>query len=111
MSRVYTGVNNPFYGKKHSEETKTKWRLKRSGENNSNYGRLKQNVGYKQLHAWLRENLPRPDFCQICEINLPKEVANITDLYNRDFINWQWLCYSCHDVFDDTINNLKCDKK
>ena len=35
----YTGENNPFYGKKHSEESKRRISEARKGENNPFYGR------------------------------------------------------------------------
>ena len=50
-SLFYRGENNPFYGKKHSEETKDKMRRShpnRFGKNNSHWngGRCKLSTGY-----------------------------------------------------------------
>ena len=52
------------------------------------------------LHEWIRYNLPQPEFCQICQQKPPYDLANITGIYNRDFINWLYLCRGCHMRFD-----------
>ena len=68
----------------------------------------KSGVSYKGLHQWMRRNLLKPDLCQICIIKPPYDVACVTGVYNRDFINWRWLCRRCHLRSDNRIKlNLK----
>lgn len=33
----------------------------------------------------------------------PKDLANITGIYNRDFRNWRYMCRKCHIEFDNII--------
>jgi len=63
------------------------------------------NVSYKGLHKWVHSNLVKPDLCQECKQAPPYDVAN-TGIYNRDFINWKWLCRKCHFHSDGRYNNL-----
>lgn len=53
-------------------------------------------VGYKTLHQWVRRYKPVPEFCVKCEVNPPKEVANVSGKYLRDLNDYEWLCVSCH---------------
>jgi hypothetical protein len=57
-------------------------------------------VSYKGLHQWMRRHIPKPDFCQSCKIEPPRDMANVTGIYNREPVNWKWLCRSCHKLFD-----------
>lgn len=41
LSKLFTGENNPFYGKTHSELLKKKWSESKKGENNPMYGKPK----------------------------------------------------------------------
>lgn len=106
-----SGPNNPFYGKKHTEETKKKlklaWqsqarRLKTSlgqmGINNSFW--KGDNVKSVGLHRWVRRHLPEPDKCQICNKEPPYDLANISGKYKRSLDDWQWLCRRCHMLSD-----------
>ena len=122
-----TGVNNPFYGRRHSEEsrkkmsdalrgkprkrghhhseeTKEKIRQTRLGEKNWMW--KGDDVGYKVLHKWVRRYLPRPEFCVICKNVRPYEVANISGKYLRDLTDWQWLCRKCHMTSDGRLEKL-----
>ena len=54
------------------------------------------------LHIWIRKNKPKPEFCEICKINLPRDVANISGEYRRDISDFMWLCKKCHQVVDKT---------
>ena len=92
-----------WLGKHHTEETKEKIRSKlgiQTGKNNRHYGKLKEDVGYKGLHRWIRMYLPKPEFCEICHIKSPRDCANITGKYSREFDDWHWLCRSCHKMLD-----------
>lgn len=81
-------------GKKHTEETKRKMSLVQRSENNANWKGDK--VGYKSLHEWVRRYLPKPKLCKDCKLVKPFEVANISQKYKRDLVDWEWLCRKCH---------------
>lgn len=96
--------------KRLSEEHKKKLSMKLKGKNSSekHYLWKGDQVKYNSLHTWIRKYLQRPDLCQMCNKNEPKEVANITGTYNREFKNWKWYCHKCHKLFDNIIErNLK----
>ena len=67
-------------------------------------------VGYRALHSWIRRNKLKPDYCEICHILPPKQVANISGKYERNINDFQWLCIKCHLIKDGTINNLNHNK-
>lgn len=73
------------------------------------------NVGYKALHQWLNRNHPKPDLCEECGVNPPYDLANITGIYDRDLINWKYICRKCHMIIDNRIEkakkNLRFDHK
>lgn len=92
------GEKNPMFGKKHKPETIMKMKLIKQKENNPLW--KGDNVGYKGLHIWIKNNLPKPELCKICNIVKPYDLANITGIYNRDLKNWLWLCRSCHMKID-----------
>lgn len=83
-----------------SEETKNKLR----GKNN---GMWKEDITYKPLHQWIRNNLPISKLCQYCKKVPPYDAANITGIYNRDFKNWKYLCRLCHMESDGRLEKLK----
>ena len=91
--------------KRFSEISKQKMRLAKLGENNPKWKGDK--IKNRQLHQWVRSRLPEPEFCEICKIKSPFDLANITGLYTRDLSNWQYLCRSCHIHSDGRIGNLK----
>jgi hypothetical protein len=65
-------------------------------------------VGYRQLHAWVVKNLPMPELCEKCKQVTPYDLANITGIYTRAFKNWKYLCRRCHMISDGRMkNNLK----
>lgn len=107
--------------RKHSDETKEKMRLSKLGKNNpvyeksinvgENNGKWKgDDVGYKSLHAWVRRHLQEPELCEICHKIPPYDLANTTGIYNRQFINWKYLCRSCHMISDGRLKNLLYNK-
>ena len=57
-------------------------------------------VGKRSLHYWVRRHLPQPELCQICGIKPSEDLANMTDIYNRAYTNWKYLCKQCHGSFD-----------
>jgi protein-arginine kinase activator protein McsA len=66
-------------------------------------------VGIGALTAWIRRNMPKPDLCQACGVNPSWKVKNITGVYNRDFVNWQWLCSKCKTQKAESNGNWKGD--
>jgi hypothetical protein len=121
QSRSKAGENNPFYGRKHSEETLKKMRARKPSEETRK--RMRENakwqygetnsmwkgtdVKYEALHIWVRKHLPKTQTCLVCNKTSPYDIANITGVYNRDFNNWQWLCRRCHMLSDGRMKNLK----
>lgn len=112
--QIFLGENNPFYGKKHSEETRKHWSKIRKGQQTNELHPMwkDNNVKYDGLHKWIRRHFPKPDLCPMCKEIQPREVACITGIYNREFKNWAWLCTKCHKLFDNIIErNLWKNKK
>lgn len=64
-------------------------------------------VGYVALHEWVRSRKPKPLSCEICKINKPYDLANISQEYKRDVNDFEWLCRSCHMTKDKRLENLK----
>jgi len=75
-----------------------------SGE--KHYAWKGDNIGYHALHKWLRKNMPKPEECQGCNKKESLELANITGIYTRDFINYKYLCHKCHHILDGRDSNL-----
>ena len=70
-------------------------------------------VGYHSLHEWVRRHKSKPQFCEICKVKPPIDLAN-RGIYNRDFKNWIWLCRKCHMKKDGRmkkLNNLNRNKR
>jgi hypothetical protein len=126
--------NHWRYGVKHTEESKQKMRKPRSEAfkekcrnrpqtketrekiSKSRLGELNpiwkgDEVGYDALHAWVRRRLPKPKLCQRCNLVKPRDLANVTGNYTRDFENWQYLCRKCHMATDDRLANLRIAHK
>jgi hypothetical protein len=108
-------------GKKLSEETRKKISLATKGSNNPMYGKhhtervkqfisklnTKERVGYSRLHVRIRNKLSKPQFCQMCNIKPPYDVACITNIYEDDLVNWAWYCRSCHKKYDHQLMRIK----
>lgn len=63
-------------------------------------------VGYRSLHAWVKRRLFKPEFCQECNKRKPCDLANISQEYKRDLLDWEWLCRHCHMTKDGRMKNL-----
>ena len=61
------------------------------------------NVGYAGLHAWVRRNKPKPEFCEECGKVPPRDLANISGKYLRDVNDYEWLCRRCHQKSDGRL--------
>ena len=85
---------------------------KHSNENNHMWKGNK--VGYNAIHVWVRKYKPKPKFCEICNLNEPKEVALIKGKeHGRDINLYQWLCLQCHrkkDLIECTKEAWKAGK-
>lgn len=57
---------------------------------------------------WARTHLPKLDLCQICKMNTPCRVNNISGEYKRDLSDWQWLCIQC---FYNTERRIKAQRR
>ena len=57
-------------------------------------------IKYRAIHSWVRKYYPKPRQCEYCGIKDNVDIANITGTYDRDFLNYRWLCRSCHQFFD-----------
>ncbi len=87
-----------------SEEHRHKLAISKLAENNPQWKGSK--VKRTGLHIWVRNHLPEPEKCQICNIAPPYDLANITGKYNRDLENWQYLCRRCHMDSDGRLERL-----
>ena len=95
----------PMIGFKHKQQTKDKLSLMRLNENNPMW--KGDNVGYGAIHAWVKKNKPKPEFCEICKEKTPIDLANISQEYHRNTEDFEWLCRKCHMNKDGRIKNLK----
>ena len=102
-----------MYGKHHSAETRRKMSLVCKGKqaNEKHWAWKGDDVGYSALHNWVRKNLPKPEFCEICNINPAKYLANTTGVYDRNLNHWDYLCGSCHIMHDRMFCNLNPNAK
>lgn len=94
----YACRNFSYVGKKISEETREKLKGKRAGSKAWNW--KGDNVGKCGLHSWIRKQIKKPEFCEICKKNVPIDLASKNHVYKRDFSTWLWLCRSCHRKMD-----------
>lgn len=73
---------------------------------NSNGQRKGKKVGMTGLHNWVRRYKPKPKFCVKCKEKKPYDLANLSQKYKRDIIDYEWLCRSCHMKKDGRMDNL-----
>jgi len=102
------GSRNPMFGRKVSEETRKKMSVSQRNKSQGTRERISvskigeknpmwkgEDVGYEQLHRWVRSRFPKPELCIICKKVPPIDLAN-KGIYTRDLTNWEYLCRSCH---------------
>lgn len=63
-------------------------------------------VKYRGLHEWVERRLPKPDFCERCNLVKPHDLANKSGNYLRDLSDWEWLCRKCHITEDGRLEEL-----
>jgi hypothetical protein len=72
---------------------------------NENHPKCKGgNVGKVAINIRVRKKLPQPELCQECYARPSEDLANTTGIYDRDFVNWKYLCTKCHNKLDQTID-------
>ena len=116
------GKNNPFYGKKHTKETRLKMSLaskgkKKSEEHRKNIAKVTfgeknpswkgNKVGYRALHHWVERNIGKVNYCEHCGLDKKPENkkryfqwANKSHKYLRELTDWIRLCLKCHKKYD-----------
>jgi hypothetical protein len=92
-------------GQKHTSDTRKKMRIK-ARRNEANNRWKGDQVGLQALHIWVKARLPKPELCEECHEKPPEDLANKGE-YNRDLINWEWLCRRCHMIKDGRLERLK----
>lgn len=135
-NKKWTGKNNPFYGKKHTKETKQKNSKANSGENHPFFGKKRPDISermkgknhpnwnpdrnvvyapytakfydkdYRQLIFETNNNGNK--ICPICRKNIIKELHHID--YNKQNDNKEnliFLCISCHRKTNYNRNHWK----
>ena len=103
MSKIQIG-NKYNLGHKMSDNQKKNISIFNSG---SNHGLWKGNaVGYGSLHQWIKTHKPKPQFCEECKIKEPYDLANISQNYQRDINDFEWLCRKCHMIKDGRFERL-----
>jgi hypothetical protein len=118
QKKWFCGIKCSFqsrFGHKTSKETKRKIALKITGVSVPSKGRFAEessqwkgdNVKYHGLHKWIKTRLPKPEFCEFCNIKPSRDLANITGHYNRELHNWKYLCHSCHVRYDKPKAKIK----
>lgn len=55
------------------------------------------------LHRYVKRHKTRPELCQRCKERPPRDLANITGIYDRNLDNWEYMCKKCHVRFDNLI--------
>lgn len=101
-------IKNPSWFKKGVSRTpwnKGKKTPQTTGEKNPTW--KGDNVGYRQLHKWVRSQKPVPAYCVLCKERKKLQLSNIGGKYTRELNNWEYLCAKCHVYKDGTVNNLK----
>ncbi len=63
-------------------------------------------VSYGALHDYVKFHLPKTPVCNTCHQDKPLDLANISQTYQRDLSDWEWLCRRCHMKKDGRIEKL-----
>lgn len=63
-------------------------------------------VGYKSLHEWISTNWGKARN-YLCKCGIQAlDWANLNGIYNRNRINWEPMCRSCHKKFDKADTSI-----
>ncbi len=63
------------------------------------------NASYASQHEWIRINCFIPDKCEMCNEPKKLDAASVNHKYERDCLNYKWLCRKCHFKFDGKDSN------
>jgi len=63
-------------------------------------------AGLQAIHTWIIQYKPKPDLCEECHQQPPRDCANISGKYLRDVNDYRWLCRRCHMKSDGRMKNL-----
>lgn len=99
-AEALANASRKYWANVKNRETASKRQM---GENNGSWKGDK--VKYAGLHMWVRARLPKPDVCDICRKDPPRDLAN-KGVYDRDLQNWEWLCRRCHMWSDGRMTQL-----
>lgn len=111
----HLGKENHFFGKKHTEKTKSLIGMKNKG--NPSWNKNKRTpeqtgekhvrwkgdkVGYVALHSWVSRWKGKPSLCEMCGNTTAKkfEWANVDHKYRRVLDDYIRLCTKCHTNYD-----------
>lgn len=106
------GEKNPFWGKKHTKESRNKITLANTGRKAWNKGLVGylagenhynwkgDNAGYHSLHKWISKLSGKANKCAECGSTRYVQWANLSHHYKRDETDWKQLCAKCHQTFD-----------
>ncbi len=101
------GEKNPFYGKKHSEDSLRKMlnhpnrQIFKTGKDNPNFVRFGEEYGFKgsRMHWWKRKLLKDIGKCEKCKLS-DKRLLNLhhkdRNRSNNTEKNLELLCWNCH---------------
>ena len=82
------------------------------GEDNSNWRKETKSKSSSSRHAYLRRRIKMPKYCQICNKNKPRDLANVSQEYRyNDLSDWIYLCRSCHVKQDGRWVNILGKRK
>lgn len=99
----------PFFGKKHTEEFKKNLGERSRGENN--YGWMGNNISYSSLHQWFRKTFGKPYKCE--NINCDHRSKRFHwalmkgKKYEKKRENFWMLCSRCHSKYDWSEEKIK----
>ena len=98
-----TSKKQPFYGKKHTEETKRKMRLASLGKKNPAW--KGDFASYAAFHAWVKQHKGKAKKCSDCGIIKGKiEWSNVNHAYKRRLEDYKERCVKCHRKYDKKKN-------
>ena len=64
-------------------------------------------MNYNYLHEWVRKRKPKPELCEDCKKEPPRDLANISGEYKTDINDFKWICRRCHITEDNRIEQLR----
>lgn len=70
-----------------------------------------ESMSYSGAHNWLKNNKPKPEFCQRCREQPPTELSyknteGQSEGYYPNKDDYEWLCQSCHAFKDNGSNTI-----